>query len=93
MKLIRAGLITLALAMLGLFVMPIQEAAAATTCKVTTVNGYETKRVCTTKRRSHYREPYYKESSYRNRNRTRTVCNTYWRHGVKHRHCRQVRRY
>lgn len=92
MKLIRAGLITLALAMVGLFVLPIQEAAAATTCKVTTVNGHETKRVCTTKRPSRYeRSSHYERSSYRNR--TRTVCDTYWRHGVKHRHCRQVRRY
>ena len=70
MKAIKAGLMALAVA--GLFAVPVQEAAAVTQCRETIVNGRVVKRVCTTK-------PRY-----------RTVCNTYWRNGVKYRSCRKV---
>ncbi|MFZ1827786.1 MAG: hypothetical protein WAW42_03230 [Candidatus Competibacteraceae bacterium] len=64
-----------ALAMMGLFALPIQEAGAATKCKETIVNGRVVKRVCAT-------TPQY---------RYRTVCNEYWRHGTKYRSCKKVR--
>ena len=76
MKLIRAGLIALAVA--GVFAIPVQEAEAeaAAKCKVTTVDGRVVKKVCKTKET---KKPAY-----------RTVCKTYWDHGVKHRKCRRV---
>ena len=73
MKFLKAAL--MALAVTGLFALPVQEAAAATRCKETIVNGRVVKRVCTT-------APKY-----------RTVCNTYWRNGIKYRSCRKVRVY
>ncbi len=73
LKFLKAGLI--ALAVTGLFALPIQEAAAVTRCTETIVNGRVVKRVCTT-------TPQY---------RYRTVCNEYWRHGVKYRSCKKVK--
>ena len=65
MKLVKAALMGLAL--VGLFALPLEQAAARTRCNVTTVNGHVVKRVCTTTRtyrdrRTHYR-PY--RSAYR----------------------------
>ena len=71
LQFLKAGLT--ALAVMGLFALPIQEAEAVTKCRETIVNGRVVKRVCTT-------TPRY-----------RTVCNTYWRHGVKYRSCKRVR--
>ena len=73
LKFLKAGLT--ALAVMGLFAMPIQEAAAATKCTETIVNGRVVKRVCTTKPKYRYR----------------TVCNDYWRYGIKYRSCKKVR--
>lgn len=70
MKLVKAGLMTLAV--VGLFAGAIEDAAAVTKCREVISHGQVVKRTCTTK-------PAY-----------RTVCNTYWRHGVKHRDCRRV---
>jgi len=66
-----------ALAVAGLFALPSQDAEAVTRCRETIVNGRVVKQVCTTTPRYRYR----------------TVCNTYWRHGVKYRDCRRVRVY
>ena len=75
LQFLKAGLTALAVA--GLFALPIQEAEAVTKCRETIVNGRVVKRVCTTTPRYRYR----------------TVCNTYWRYGVKYRSCRRVRVY
>lgn len=75
LKFVKAAL--MALAVTGLFALPIQESAAATKCKETIVNGRVVKRVCTTTHKPKYRK----------------VCDTYWRHGVKHTTCRKVRVY
>ncbi|CDI03791.1 exported hypothetical protein [Candidatus Competibacter denitrificans Run_A_D11] len=48
MKILKAGLMTLAVA--GLFALPVEETWALTKCNVTTINGRTVKRVCTTMR-------------------------------------------
>ena len=65
----------MALAVTGLLALPIQEAAAATKCTETVVNGRVVKQVCKTKPKYKYR----------------TVCNEYWRHGIKYRSCKNVK--
>ncbi len=57
MKLIKVGIMTLALA--GLLALPLEEASARTRCHTTTVNGHVVKRVCTTTGPSRsYRQAY-----------------------------------
>lgn len=77
MKLVKAGL--MALAVVGLFAGAVEDAAAVTKCREVISHGQVVKRTCTTKPAYHNVKPAY-----------RTVCNTYWRHGVKHRDCRRV---
>ncbi len=69
-QLIKAGLTALAIS--GLFILPVQEAEAATRCRETILNGRVVKRVCQTAPRS------------------RMICDTYWRRGIKYRECRRV---
>lgn len=74
MKFLKAGLVAVAVAAAGLFVLPVEEAAAATKCRDTIVNGRVVKTVCT-----------------KTKPKYRTVCDEYWRRGIKYRSCRQVR--
>ena len=67
----------LALAVGAAAALPVQEAEAYTNSRTVYKHGV-TKRVCTTTAR-----PY----------RYQTVCNNYWRHGVKYRSCKKVRVY
>lgn len=60
MKILKAGLLTLAVA--GLFALPVEESWALTKCNVTTINGRTVKRVCTTTRPVYRPQRY---SSYR----------------------------
>ncbi|MCB1777462.1 MAG: hypothetical protein KDI50_08495 [Candidatus Competibacteraceae bacterium] len=80
MKLLKTGLVAVAIAVTGLLILPIDAANAAQKCRQekVIVNGrvVKTKTICTkTKPRPKYR----------------TVCKEYWRRGVKHRDCHEVR--
>jgi len=80
MNFLKTGLITVTVAAAGLLTLPINTANAAEKCRQekVIVNGrvVETKTVC---KRVKPKPKY------------RTVCQEYWRRGVKHRECREVR--
>lgn len=80
MKLLKTGLMAVTIATAGLLALPIEEANAAEKCRQekTVVNGrvVSTKTVCTKVKP----KPKY-----------RTVCEEYWRRGVKYRECHEVR--
>lgn len=72
-QLIKAGLTALAIS--GLFILPMPEAEAITKCREIIENGRVVRRFCTTDD---------------DRPRRKMVCDTYWRRGVEHRDCRRV---
>ncbi|HCB13600.1 MAG TPA: hypothetical protein DEP36_08570 [Gammaproteobacteria bacterium] len=80
MKFLKTGLIAVTIVATGLLILPIKEANAAEKCRQekTVVNGrvVETKTVCTKVKP----KPKY-----------RTVCEEYWRRGIKYRECHEVR--
>ena len=81
---VKVGLLAVVL-LGGVMVLPVQEAEAATrTCREVIRHGMVVKRTCTTDYRGHYGRRDYRDWEYR------TVCNSYWRHGVKYRTCRRV---
>ena len=93
-KFLQAGLTALALT--GLFALPIHEADAATRCREIVVRGQVVKRICTTT--PGYREGYRHRGPYGYRDepgyrRHRRVCEDYWRHGTRYRNCYKVRAY
>lgn len=80
MKFLKTGLIAVTIVATGLLILPIKEANAVEKCRQekTVVNGrvVETKTVCTKVKP----KPKY-----------RTVCEEYWRRGIKYRECHEVR--
>jgi uncharacterized membrane protein YfbV (UPF0208 family) len=80
MKFLNTGLLAVTIAVTGLWVLPIGQANAAEKCRQekVIVNGrvVETKTICT---------------RVKAKPRYRTVCDEYWRRGVKYRECREVR--
>jgi hypothetical protein len=85
-QIVKVGLLTVLLG--SAIALPVQETEAATRCREVIRHGVVVERTCT-------REPDYYHRGYRDRDYRhqgyRTVCKTYWRHGVKHRDCRKVR--
>ncbi len=84
-QMVKIGLLALLLG--STVALPAQEAAAETRCREIIRHGVVVKRTCT-------REPnYYRNDRYRHYRHEgrRTVCRSYWRHGIKYRTCRRVR--
>ena len=79
MKFLKTGLVAVTIAATGLLILPIEAANAAEKCRQekVIVNGrvVETKTICKKTKPPRYR----------------TVCEEYWRRGVKYRECREVR--
>ncbi|MCB1921401.1 MAG: hypothetical protein KDJ28_15695 [Candidatus Competibacteraceae bacterium] len=80
MKFLKTGWVAVAIAATGLLILSVDAANAAEKCRQekVIVNGrvVETKTVCTkTKPKPKYR----------------TVCEEYWRRGIKYRECHEVR--
>jgi hypothetical protein len=79
-KFLKAGLVAMTVAAAGLSIMPIGEADAAEKCRQekVIVNGrvVETKTIC---------------KKVKPKPKYRTVCEEYWRRGVKYRECHEVR--
>lgn len=102
-QIVKIGLLALLLG--GAVALPAQEAGAVTRCREVIRNGVVVKRMCTREPDGYYwghrnwgyrhweSDNYYR--GYRGRGyrdwEYRTVCKSYWRHGVKHRSCRKVR--
>lgn len=89
---IKAGLLVFLVG--GVTVLPLGEAGAHTRCHTVYKHGVY-KQVCTTEHGRPdyrpYRPHHYYDGYERPGYRYRTVCDTYWRDGVKHRSCRKVR--
>lgn len=101
-QMVKVGLLALLLG--GAVALPVQEAEAATRCREVIRNGVVVKRTCTRTPDyyySGYRDRGYRhwESDYHYRGHRgrgyrhwgyRTVCKSYWRHGVNYRSCDRV---
>ena len=99
-QIVKVGLLALLLG--GAVALPVQEAGATVRCREVIRHGVVVKRMCTRgpdfyyqgHRDRGYRDRGYREWGYRNQGYRdwgyRTVCESYWRHGVKHRNCRRV---
>lgn len=100
-QMVKVGLLALLLG--GAVALPVQEAGAVTRCREVIRNGMVVKRMCTREPDyySGYRDRGYRhwESDYHYRGHRgrgyrhwgyRTVCESYWRHGVKYRSCDRV---
>ncbi len=95
---LRVKVALLALLLGGVVALPVQEAEAVTRCREVIRNGVVVKRTCTRESGYHYRSHRdwgYRDWGYRDQGYRhwgyRTVCKSYWRHGVKYRSCRKVR--